>query len=385
MINSILTESVKKRMKLLQKMLMVAVFATLLAGLSITASYADCIPGCDCVNMVNVMTNRAQAIRVRDRAYAQELTKQPDNSVGMTCLDHGLALTSRLGQLFSDKVPVGMLSGNNTKVFGTSTYPGFGADQLLATALRVTVNDSQSNHALQFPDSLSRIIGATVLNFFATTFMGSINAVISQIQSYMSTLQTYVTTFNNLVTALQTIITMLNGSTPTWILALVTSINLAWTAITTFVNNMIMLVQTIMGLITTISGIIMGALGSLTGFNGPTGECSRIQQLWGNQQPAIFLNGPIRALTGTSIETGTQYMNFRQLLGNAPKPAGMTAAAAGLLLGELGNATNAPFLANALTDIQGGGMLSAPGVMPTWKMPTVFAPGTTSAAIIGAM
>lgn len=382
---------VTEKMKLLHKALMIAGFLAVLMSLGIGAAYAACAPGCDCsggaASFMTAATHRADAIRVRERAYARELTKQADNSVGMTCMDHGLALTSRLGQLFSDKQPTGMLFGNNTKVFGASTYPGFGSDQLLATALRVTVNPSQSNHALNFPDSLSRIIGATILNFFGGAFMGTINGFISNIQSQMATLQTYVTTFNNLVTALQTIITMLNGSTPTWILALVTAINAAWAAISNFINTMIMAVQTaIMTIMTTIQGVIMGVLGSLTGFNGPTGECSRIQQLWGNQQPATFLSGPIRALTGTAIETGTQYMNFRQLLGNAPRPAGMLAPnAANDLLQELGLGPNAAFLTNALTDIQGGGSLAAPGTMPTWKTPTVFAPGTTAAAIIGAM
>jgi hypothetical protein len=392
-----------KAVKMLKKTLMIAAFTGLLGMLSVTAVYAgDCKPGCYCPaagtagpggsanygGVLGAMEDRANAIRVRDRGYKRELSKQTDNSVGMTCMDHGLALTSRLGQLFSDKTPTGFVAGNNRRVFGASTYPGFGADQWLATALRVTVNGSMANHATNFPFSLSAIIGATILNFFGG-FMGTINGFISNIQSFMATLQTYVNTFNNLVTALQTIITMLNGSTPTWILALVTAINAAWSAISNFINTMIGAVQSaITAVMTTISNFIMGVMGSLTNFSGPTGECSRIQQLWGNQQPAMFFTGAVRALTGTSIETGTQYLNFRQLLGGSPMPGGMTPANALDILGELNPATtpnNSSFINRALNNINAGGSLNAPGNMLPWKIPTVYAPGTAAATIIGAM
>jgi hypothetical protein len=183
----------------MKKIFLVALFAMLMAGLVTTASNAASRPGCDGkrnaapagneqgtdefddTTFFGVQEAQAQADRVRDRGTARQISHQNDNAPGMTCFDHAMALTSRLGQLFSDLHPTTAIPAASIRAFGTSSFPNYGADQYLQNALGYVIEPTLSAHAGNFaPNSLSYALGATQFPFWGG-FMGAMNGFISSI------------------------------------------------------------------------------------------------------------------------------------------------------------------------------------------------------------
>lgn len=403
----------------MKKILLVALFAMLMAGLSATASLAACRPGCDCptnagasaqgsdnyadTGFFGMQEARAQSIIVRDRSTARQTQHQTDNGPGMTCFDHAMALTSRLGQLFSDIVPQAIPAAS-TRAFGVVSYPRYGSDQWLSSALDVVVLPTLSEHANDFqPDSLSFILGATQFPFWGT-FMGFITGLISSIMGIVNQITTWVQTLNTMWSYFQQIVNALNGQMPTWIIALVPTITAFWNGVVVpMINTTIgALLTAVNGIMQNITNAIMTVMGSLTGFMNPAGppaaaggECARIQNLWGvgGGFPAIFQTGIMRALTGTGIQTGNSYFSYANLLSGAPAGMGQN------FLNELNlpsPALNQDMINRALTNLTGP--LSGPGagVLRSWTVPPTgmtnlpiaapaYTPGAVTSTIIGAM
>lgn len=404
----------------MRKILLVALFAMLMAGLSATASLAACRPGCDCppnggandqgshnyadTGFFGMQEARAQSIIVKDRSTARQLQHQNDNGPGMTCFDHSMALTSRLGQLFSDITPTGIPAAS-TRAFGVVSYKGFGADQRLEKALGVVVYPTLSEHANDFqPDSLSFILGATQFPFWGS-FMGIINGFISSFMGIVNQITSYVNTLQQLWSYFQQIVNALNGQIPTWIIALVPTITAFWNGVVLPMINATIgaLLSAVTGIMQTITNTIMTALGSLTNFMNPAGppaaaggECARIQNLWGavgGGFPPAFLTGIMRALTGTGIQTGNSYFSYANLLTMAPAGVGQD------FLNELKLPTpalNQGMMNRALANLTGP--LSGPGagVIKSWTVPPsgmtnlpmatpAYTPGANTTIIIGGM
>ncbi|MEZ0224451.1 MAG: hypothetical protein ACAH83_07860 [Alphaproteobacteria bacterium] len=395
----------------MKKILLVALFTMLMAGLSATASLAACRLGCDCTanggandqgshnyadtSFFGVQEARAQSIIVKDRSTARQVQHQNDNGPGMTCFDHAMALTSRLGQLFSDIVPTGIPAAS-TRAFGAVAYQAYGSDQYLSKALGVVVYPTLSEHANDFqPDSLSFMLGATQFPFWGT-FMGAINGFISSIMGIVNQITSYVNTLQSLWGYFQQIVNALNGQIPTWIIALVPTITAFWNGVVLPMINATIgaLLTAVNGIMQTITNTIMTALGSLTGFMNPSGppaagggECARIQNLWGvgGGFPPAFQTGPLlRALAGTGIQTGNSYFSYASLLTMAPTGVGQD------FLNELKLPTpalNQGMMTRALNNVTGP--LSGPGagVLRTWTVPpTGYTSGAQNAlSIIGAM
>jgi hypothetical protein len=412
----------------IRQFLMLALFGAALAALSATATLAagtnpyPCKPGCYCPpagtssgsytapaagpngsanygGIYGAQENRGNAIRLRERAYSRQMHKQNDNGPGMTCFDHAMALTTRLGNIFSDNVPTSPIPGNNLRAFGVSTYPNYGSDQWMATAMDVVVYPSLSAHAINFrPDSLSDFLGATSFPWWGT-FTGWLNGLIGQIMGWLGQIQTYINTLNTLYGYYQMVVSLLNGAIPAWVAAFVATINAAWTAITNFItSNINAVMSTISGFVSNIMSQIMGALGSMFDFANEAGpspqdECARIQNLWGvgSGFPTAFQTGPLRALSGTGLQTGAPYFNFAQLLTKTPTGTFSFPGAASDLREELSlalPAINNDLVQRAVNDLAGGGPLDQPGNIPVWPtIPAgvVLSPTSTTAAIIGAM
>lgn len=401
----------------MKKILLVALFAMLMAGLSVTASNAA-RPGCDgkrnaapAANeqgsdqydnntFFGVQEGRAQSIRVRDRATARQTQHQNDNGPGMTCFDHAMGLTSRLGQLFSDDKPKGSIPAASTRAFGKVAYPNYFSDQWMTNALGVVIEPTLSKHAANFaPDSLSTMLGATSFPSWGA-FMGVINGFISSIMGVVGQITSYVNTLNTLWTYFQQIVDLLNGMVPLAIMAWVPIIVNFWNSVVLPLINATIaaLMSTIGGFINSITSQIMGALGSMTNFMNPLspmnggGECARIQNLWGvgggfpNTIGGIsFLTGPVmRALTGSGTQTGNAYFSYASLLTLAPAGTGTD------FMNELKlpqPALNNDMMTRALGNLTGA--LSGPGAgtLKSWTAPV---PGmtngaTTAISIIGNM
>lgn len=84
------------------------IFAFLCVLLSVSTVAIAGTPGCDdkdsSKSMWHVMIDYSEALRVRDEAWST-IMKQADSALGLTCFDQALALSSRLGAIFSDKSP----------------------------------------------------------------------------------------------------------------------------------------------------------------------------------------------------------------------------------------------------------------------------------------
>ncbi len=66
---------------------------------------------------MGVVEKQNDAYRVRDQAIVSQKMKKNSTSLGITCFDKAMALTSRLGALFSDGFPINAGAENNT-IFG---------------------------------------------------------------------------------------------------------------------------------------------------------------------------------------------------------------------------------------------------------------------------
>jgi hypothetical protein len=382
----------------MKKIFTVILFAAMLMGLSVTASFAgppDCLPGCPCPKTndaqglknhggwLGVIENHNNAMRVRQKAYGRQTVQMNDNGLGMTCFDRSIALTSRLGAIFSDVLPAGPFTAPNTSVFSPPSglfSPSYGADKWLLQGLNTVVVPQVANHVDDFKESLSDVLGATNPNFFMTTLMGLFAAALAPITTAITNFTNYFTTFMTLINTFQTAMTALGlilGLPALGILipTLMAAIKLAFNAIMSAINAIVGALQAALKAAADalLANFIMGPNTSVAGqSNGSTGECDRIQQLWGNSFPAGFQTGARRALTQTGRQAGTPYFSFADLLTKNPAGAGT------LLTAELQNTTNASIITGALNDLGGGGALFGPGSTPLW--PPGYTPPPPSGA-----
>ena len=407
----------------MKKFLMIALFAAGLLGLSVTASYAgaNCAPGCDCPaagsapapqpwapggynppagpngtmnhgGVLGLLEDHSNTMRLRDKSYGRQMVFQNDNGIGMTCFDHAMALTSRLGSIFSDVAGPNQFPASNSVVFLSPIYsPAAGSDKFLLDALNTVVSPQISNHENDFTNSLSNNLGATLMSGFLAGIMAAFNGLLGPVTAAIGLLNTAITSFNTAVALLKNAIRILSMvvGVPAYFAVIngfIIAINAALAAVKAIINGVVKAAQTaIRAAVNALMGWLMGGATSMASASGSgNGECDRIQELWGNGQPASFQNSNAgdfeRALTQTGRQGGTPYFSFGQLLSMAPPGAGTN------LLSELTNASNSTIINGALSDIGAGGGLNKPGNILTWPTsPPAFARGTLPAGIISGM
>ncbi|MDI1228006.1 MAG: hypothetical protein PSY14_10010 [bacterium] len=384
----------------MKRYLTIALFLLTFTGLSVTSAMSatvDCPTGSGCpCEVAQAMQNHSEAMQVGSKAEAREIIKQPDNSLGMTCFDHALKLTSRLGQIFSDIPGTGAFPAANERVFGTVYDPLFGTGinpttgkmKTLTNSIETTMSSMMQEHANDFTDSLSNFLGATTLAFVGS-FMQPIENLIATAQGLITTItgviNTITSVMNNLILGLD-IINTLFPSLNVGILN--TTIVPLWNQIKTTLLSTIQTIQTqILTQITqAITTILNSALSSILGvdpdtgvsFNDPAkGECSRLSRLWNPVSvTGQTLDGDFRPVEGGGVENGTPYLTILSML-QANAPGSGTD-----FLDELQNASNSPILTAALNDITSG-VLSGPGNMPSWPaaIPTGTFPALGGAAL----
>lgn len=386
----------------MKRFLSITLFAAALSLFSVTAAFAvDCPPnsGCPC-EVAEAMENHANAMKVRDKAITREIVKQNDNSIGMTCFDNAMLLSSRLGLIFSDIPTTGVFPKANTRVFGavydaafgTGFNPDTGRVKTLYNAYTHVVVPMMQENATDFNDSLSFWLGATALNALSNSFGQAIDALVAPlnalITSIMGVINTIDTWMDNLITALDIINTIMPSLVPGAINAINTLYwpmikNTLLTAIQTVQTNII---NTIVNAITAlVSGVATSLLGvdPLTGVsrNDPNeGECARISRLWDPGVQALIAD--FRPVEGGGVENGTPYGTFMDLLQALAPGAGSD------MMDEIQNAANSPILTAALNDLTGAGVLAGPGNMPSWPPSIPAFPvigGAAMSAIRGAM
>ncbi len=114
------------------KKLLLFILVTFAAiGLSATAGYAAPLPptydpGCDPL-MMTLLTDQANAVRARDRGYELEILSREPSTLYLTCFDQSMALSARLGLIFSDVFYQNPPPPNTLAYTGTLAYPDWGA------------------------------------------------------------------------------------------------------------------------------------------------------------------------------------------------------------------------------------------------------------------
>ncbi|MBI1214445.1 MAG: hypothetical protein GC185_01340 [Alphaproteobacteria bacterium] len=388
----------------MKKFFLIAFCAFMLTGMTITASNAAvtfCPPdsACPCKDW-DLMKDNADTQRVKDDAANHQFTKQNDNSVGMTCFDRALKLSSRLGQIFSDTYPNAGFGAANTAVFGNTLYAngGSSAKKLLAEDFNSVVAPIAASHAGNFADSLSSFLGATILSAMSS-FTSGLSSMITTVQSAISAINGVIGTLQGYINTLQTVLDLLGVSMPTIIPTIVGLINTWWSTIQSFIDGAIKAAQqAIKDAVDAITSFIMGAATSLLGSIDAKMDCSRLSELWGmlpssssvpdlaltsllgGAWPPSSLSSLFRPIEGGGLEQGTPYFTLFDLV----KPGGPSGVGTAMM-NSLTNSVNQPILQKAYDDITGSGALAAPGNDPDIWPSTPDLTGKTVTQIIAAM
>ncbi|MBL8711847.1 MAG: hypothetical protein JNM12_03025 [Alphaproteobacteria bacterium] len=384
----------------MKRFLTVALFLCAFTGLSVTAAMSATVQcptasGCPC-EVAQAMQNHSEAMQVASKAQAREIIKQPDNSLGMTCFDHALKLTSRLGQIFSDIPGTGAFPAANERVFGTVYDPLFGTGinpttgkmKSLANSIETTMSAMMQEHANDFTDSLSNFLGATTLAFVGA-FMQPIEDLIATAQGLITSITGVIGTIQSVMDSLILGLDIINTLFPSLNVGILnTTIVPLWNQIKTTLLSAIQTIQTqiLSQIVTAITNILNSAVSSILGvdpdtgvsYNDPAkGECSRLSRLWNPVSvTGQALGGDFRPVEGGGVENGTPYLTIRSIL------QGIAPGAGADYLDEIQNAANSPILTAALNDITTG-VLSGPGNMPSWPaaIPTGTFPALGGAAL----
>jgi len=98
-------------------------------------------PGCD-PQIMGFLDDLANAVRVRNRAYEMEILSRNESTLGLTCFDQAMRLSTRLGYIFSDVIPADPPPPIQNYVVFTSkfAYSMFGARQLLAKRMNDVID-----------------------------------------------------------------------------------------------------------------------------------------------------------------------------------------------------------------------------------------------------
>ena len=366
-----------------------------------TTKAEACTPGCDCTSgedgkgVLGMIERHAETVRVRDKAYAQQIFKKPDNTMGMTCFDRALGVTSRLGTIFSDLVGNavyngtsvvmnGKLPAENKSVFGQSSYPNLGTNSTLSTSINKVINDTMNKHVLNFnpgnfsSGSLSAKLGTTSLGYL-NSFSGDMQGMLDNITSGpMSSINDSVNSLNSVMSQLKGALNMLGSAVPSTVGAIVATINSVWNQIESSINNAVSTAmnQMISQFLTPMFNKVMGSANSLA-----QNKCDYMSKLW----KGTGINGTIagfKPLVGSGQEKGLPYFKIKDLV-NGTMP-GLNANDAPDFVQAILNEDGAAGVINrALKDLQGP--LKAPGNMPSWTTPPILSPGMSTDDIIAVM
>jgi hypothetical protein len=408
---------------MIRKLFIVAVFSFLLASFVTQDSFAaaNCPPGCDCetgpngTGIMGAMENHAEAIRVQDKAIAQQVIKQNDNALGMTCFDRSVGLTSRLGQVFSDKIPEDDTSTSdddvpvlNTSVFTAPVYDeNFGVDNALLKELQQVIEPTMEKHVKNFDPQhqpysppLSAPIGGSSMGFLQGLVTSLIDSIFGQINftNQLSQLSGYIGQFNSYYSTLQTALGLLGTGLPSNITTAVAAVNAAWSAIQSAILTPASTV--ISSLISdTFNDMTQNILGDQTSLNNVTAQrpCSRIDRMWSPDPMDNLLNTglsstdePIyKSLTASGPEKGVPYLSVKELLEADATQLNNLHAHTSFLQAISNNAGNDSVLEKALDDINPiGGIIGGPSTTPgaLWQTAPWFPANSASTSdVINAM
>jgi hypothetical protein len=409
----------------MKRFFLLAVLISAVFGVSVTAVQAQSLdPGCSS-EMWGYLQDQADATRARNRAYERELLHRQQSTLYLTCFDQAMAVSAKLGAIFSDPVP-GSIPPANTLAFtdgasgqpvpgaqtpGTVAYPDAGVlEPTLAMDLGTVVNPEFDNWLSASAPQPAPAAGAsnpTMFNFLPpwdptknqlTILDTALAAIETALKLAFTTAQaTEEGTYTGLVMQINTLV----QSMPT------TQIEALPGDLTTYSQDIAQLTAAATAISTALAGGDSG-VASLTGLTQAfTLNCTRVDDLWDTVDPTYDPTKP-----GVFYPPEGQFFNFSPYYplkdflgapGTTTAQAGSSPGATPDFLQELGNTTDSAILKQALNDIGSAkgdtqsilndnskSPLGKAGNSPVWPAPPAFpAPsdGTppTAQTVINAM
>ncbi|MDD9901837.1 MAG: hypothetical protein OXT65_12750, partial [Alphaproteobacteria bacterium] len=353
------------------KAAMVAGFLAVMLTVSTTAAQAQVQPGCN-QDVYDVMERAADAKRVRDLAYTQ-VVKQNDTAMGMTCFDRALALSARLGAIFSDVTNVnlgaaiaGVFSGGTGDIYnlmGTLGLDSTGQPSTMANRFKGVLDNPaggmMTGHMSGggFDLSVTYAMGATVLGALDDLINGvlnTLNNVMGGINNAINSVNGQINSISGALTNLQGALSNLQGmaSIDTPVVSVKFSMNIAFVAeVSSYMGEVTALTTEVQGYTTglqaqlgAVNGAITGVLataqaaiaqasaawgnliGSFTGIGAgvfpPQDSCNFMQSFWGGIRNAggqlvssSAIGGRIvQGIEGGGLELNMPSITYRDLL-----------------------------------------------------------------------
>lgn len=354
----------------LKKYLHILVFTLMLALVTVTAATAggpppptatqtlptggQAKPGCS-PDFKDFQDNHAQVLRVNDRAMHSQIVKRPDPSAGMTCFDQSMAVTARLGSIFSDQQIPGMVAAN-TGVFNLPLVDSLGGGgAMLSQALEANILPVMEQHVGDFSGALSELIGGTMVQ----NVFGPVNTAIGTVQSFVGTVNGTISGVMGLFSTIESAASIISTALPSiGIAALLPPLR-------SFLDQMQDMMNTAMDAVV---GLINSALQAVMDLLfGTNIDCNRMANVWDDGDP----NGGADSIQGNGPEIGASYISLNELL-----TQNVTGTNAGpQFMAELTSTFNTQILQDALNDVTS--LLGSPGSNPVWK-PVPYFPKTAT-------
>jgi len=392
-----------------------AVLISALLGVSVTAVQAQSLdPGCS-TEMWGYLQDQANATRARNRAYERELLHRQQSTLYLTCFDQAMAVSAKLGAIFSDPIP-GTIPPANTLAFnagasglpvpgavtpGTVAYPDAGIlEPTLAMDLGTVVNPEFDNWLSQSAPQPAPASGAsnpTMFNFLPpwdptknqlTILDTALAAIETALKLAFTTAQA---TEEGTYTGLVMQINQLVQAMPT------TQLEALPGDLTTYSTDIGQLTAAATAISTALAGGDSG-VSSLTGLTAAfTLNCTRFDDIWDTVDPTYDTTkvGAFYPPEGQFFAF-TPYYPLKDFLGapgTTPAQTSPTANPGGAtpdFLQELGNTTDSAVLKQALSDMgsakgdtqsilndNSNSPLGKAGISPVWPAPPAF-PGISS-------
>lgn len=337
----------------IKRALMAAMFSVAMLGLSATSSFAlqeGCSP-----EFKEILDNRADALRVRDKAFAREHIRRPDPTAGMTCFDQAVGVTGRLGSIFSDKHNSAVPAANTVVFTEPLAYPDWGAGQFLVKEIEKVVMPPLEQHLrFNFGGVLSANLGTTMISSKITGLLDSLMGPINDISTQISGFSGQISGILSAINTIQSIAQALNLPLPSPVIIGTVA---ALKAAQGVANSLMSALQSAMN--AAIMPIINGIMGQVMGAPADM-ECDNLSQQWNDNDPS----NNVRSHQGDGLNVGAPFVSVIDIARGNYGNGGTE------FIAEIENEDNDAILLDMLEDLDT--KLNAPGTLPSWKtVPTI--------------
>lgn len=269
-----------------------------------------------------------------------------------------MGVTARLGNIFSDRHD-GAVPPANTVVFTPElAYPDWGAGDFLARNLNEAITPMLSSHlGGNFGGVLGAVIGTTAISSKFTDMISGITGTIDDIAGQINGFSGQINSILSAINTIQTLAKALNLPMPSpVIIGAVAALEAAQRVADQLMGA---LQRAMNAAIQPLIGQVMGEI------MAPTADmdCNNIDRLWNGAEDAPGM----QSIAGSGASINTPFLSIPALASG-----GNLAGIGGGMLDQLQNGNNMDILQRAYGDMFGGGVLSGPGVAPSWRVPPLI-------------